>query len=119
MPTEARRPRSAGSSPPTGPTPVVVTGSAANRGFSAAHNGNVAEALAAGLDAVLVLNPDIVLEPSTVEELARGAGDALGGPVLVLADPLTMRVRGAHRQRRDPLDLDWPTPRRPAGRAVP
>jgi GT2 family glycosyltransferase len=82
---------------------LVVTGSAANHGFSGAHNSNVADAMAAGLDAALVLNPDIVLEPATVAELAGAAGDALAGPVLVLADPATMRSE----QRIDSAGIRW------------
>jgi GT2 family glycosyltransferase len=61
-------------------------------------------AFAADADAVLVLNPDLILEPSTAAELARAsAGSALAGPVLILADPVTLESQG----RIDSAGIRW------------
>ena len=81
-----------------------VTASAANLGFSGAHNANLAASFAAGSDAVLVLNPDVILEPSTVARLAEAAdGKALAGPLLTLADPVTL----APEHRIDSAGIRW------------
>jgi GT2 family glycosyltransferase len=75
----------------------VVRLSPENLGFAFAHNAALAALFDLGCDAVLVLNPDVVLEPAALEELAATArsmrpGPALFGPVLELADPTTLRA---------------------------
>jgi GT2 family glycosyltransferase len=75
--------------------PFVVTTSAANHGFAGAHDALLSAAFAAGAGAVLVLNPDVVVSPGCVAELAAVAGtSALTGPLLQLADPVTLQPEG-------------------------
>jgi len=57
-----------------------------NSGFAGGQNRALAELFAAGCDHVLVLNPDVVLDPSCVRELvthaAKQPGPVLVGPLL-------------------------------------
>lgn len=70
-----------------------VGSSRENLGFSGGQNRLVAQAFAQGVDAVVVHNPDLVLEEQAVPVLvaaARALGaPALLGPLLELADPVT------------------------------
>jgi GT2 family glycosyltransferase len=78
--------------------PVEVTTSPDNLGFCGGHNRNAAALFAAGADAVLVLNPDLVLDPGALAAFAAAydatGGRALVGPVLELADPETLAGQG-------------------------
>jgi GT2 family glycosyltransferase len=68
---------------------VVVTNSVSNDGFAAAQNAALARLFDRGMDYVLVLNPDLSLNPTGLEELLtafRHHSGALVGPVLLLAD---------------------------------
>lgn len=75
------------------PSGVVVTGSVHNLGFAGAHNAAVAELFETDADAVVVHNPDLVLEAGALDALEsaqRELGAALLGPVLELADEETL-----------------------------
>jgi len=50
---------------------VLFQAHTTNTGFAAAHNRGIAQALSAGADAVLVLNPDVMLAPDAVAQLVR------------------------------------------------
>jgi GT2 family glycosyltransferase len=73
---------------------VVVRGSSENLGFSGAHNATLSRLFSKDFAAVLVLNPDLILEPNALAELAAAEAAAsnatLCGPLLELADPGTM-----------------------------
>jgi GT2 family glycosyltransferase len=84
--------------PLRGPSELEVTSSLDNLGFSRAHNIAMTEMFDRGYDGVLVLNPDLVLDRAALEALgaAEAAADqpALFGPLLELADPLTLAGTG-------------------------
>lgn len=86
---------------------LAVTGSSVNAGFSGAHNANLRSAFDRGCDGVLVLNPDLVLEPDAMVELASAEADcpdpALFGPLLELADPDSLAGSG----RIDTAGIVW------------
>lgn len=67
-----------------------VAASQENRGFSGAHNAHLAAAQRHGVDAVLVLNPDVALAPDALEVLIAAAeacsAPCLVGPLLELAE---------------------------------
>ena len=84
-----------------------VTSSPGNDGFCAAHNAAVRELLERGCDAVVVHNPDLMLRPDALSEL-HGAERKLGstalfGPVLELADPVSLAPTGLV----DTLGIRW------------
>jgi GT2 family glycosyltransferase len=70
----------------------VVSSSPQNLGYSGGHNRVLREQFAAGADAVLVANADLVLRPDAVAALAalstRLGDQVLVGPFLSLADQL-------------------------------
>ncbi|HEU0131437.1 MAG TPA: glycosyltransferase [Mycobacteriales bacterium] len=68
---------------------VTVEAHAANLGYAGGHNAALAALFAAGLDAVLVVNPDAVPAPDAVARLAAFTGDraVLAGPLLELLRP--------------------------------
>jgi GT2 family glycosyltransferase len=74
---------------------ATVTWSRENRGFAGGHNALLATAFAAGADAVVVHNPDLVMEPGAVEALVLAAeantAPCLLGPLLELAEPRSFR----------------------------
>jgi GT2 family glycosyltransferase len=77
--------------------PSTLTSSPENQGFSAAHNAALQTAFASGQDAVVVHNPDLMLAPNAVAEMAAAGGRlpvALLGPALELADPDSMAATG-------------------------
>jgi GT2 family glycosyltransferase len=90
-----------------GDIPLRLTTSMSNLGFCEAHNTAMRELFEAGCSAVLVLNPDLVLEGDAVaalEDAARDvAGAALLGPVLELAEPETFVGTG----RIDTVGIRW------------
>lgn len=67
------------------PFPVSVTVSRVNEGYAGGHNRNSAALFDAGCDAVLVLNPDVLLDPACVRELVPTGRDPheLRGPLMV------------------------------------
>jgi GT2 family glycosyltransferase len=75
---------------------VRVLRPGANVGFAAACNRGARETQG---DVLLFLNPDTVVQPGAVDELARTvADDAVGaamGRLLMLSDPATLNSRGA------------------------
>jgi GT2 family glycosyltransferase len=85
---------------------IVVTSSVSNDGFAAAHDAALVRLFDRGVDHVLVLNPDLALNPDALESLVnagRDHGDALVGPVLLLADAVTGRSEGLI----DSLGITW------------
>lgn len=54
---------------------VHVLGDGANVGFAAAHNAAMKEAFSSGASHVLVLNPDVALEPRALEALVEFSGE--------------------------------------------
>lgn len=82
-----------------------VRGSEVNLGFAGGQNSLIAQAFAAGADAVVVHNPDLVLDPNAVAPMLAAAAEhgALVGPVLELADPRTTEGEG----RADTLGIRW------------
>jgi GT2 family glycosyltransferase len=79
---------------------------AENLGFSAAHNRALEALFAEGCTTGVVLNPDVVLEPTCLERLEMAAAKtpaALFGPVLELADPQTL----APTRRLDTAGVRW------------
>lgn len=85
---------------------VSLTWSADNRGFAAGHNRLLAEHWAAGMELVLVHNPDLLLHRTAVAVLADAAGRrplALHGPLLEQADAVTLRPSG----RIDTAGIRW------------
>ena len=86
---------------------AVVTWSTENHGFAGGHNRLLARAFADGADAVVVHNPDLVLESGAVEALAAASSKAgspcLLGPVLELAHSPSYRGEG----RVDSLGMTW------------
>ena len=84
--------------PPEAGLRVKATTSAENRGFCIVHNEILAELFADGLEGVLVLNPDLVLDTGAIgflraEAMARN-GRCLTGPLLFLADPQSGNTDG-------------------------
>ena len=76
---------------------IQVVAEEANRGFSGAHNVNCRLLFAGGAEAVLVLNPDLALDPSALAVLEGAAAAdpmSLYGPLLMLADPVTLADQG-------------------------
>jgi GT2 family glycosyltransferase len=69
-----------------------------NRGFAGGHNALLADAFAAGASSVVVLNPDVRLDPSAVGELAAfepaGRDPWIAGPLLERADAQTLDGAG-------------------------
>ena len=57
----------------TPPVPMTVVPSRENLGFTGAHNLAISKALEAGADWVLVLNPDVVLDPDCLLRLLEEA----------------------------------------------
>ena len=90
-----------------GLTRLAVTGSESNLGFCTAHNLALARLFGAGCDAVVVLNPDLVLDQDALAELTSAETDlpqpALLGPLLELADPVDLRPTG----RIDTTGIRW------------
>lgn len=84
--------------PVLGSIPVDVTTSPANDGFAAAHNHALRGLFDAGCTAVVVLNPDLVLDPAALAALVAAEAElptpALLGPLLELADPSTLQPSG-------------------------
>jgi GT2 family glycosyltransferase len=74
---------------------VEIAESAENRGFCLAHNDALTAGFGAGASAMVVLNPDLVLDPQALEQLcAASDGRQLLGPVLELADPDSLQPTG-------------------------
>jgi GT2 family glycosyltransferase len=90
-----------------GAIPVELTASTDNLGFAGGHNRLLAALIAAGCDAVVVLNPDLALDPAAIAALSAAAGTLptplLLGPVLELADPQTLEPTG----RIDTVGIRW------------
>jgi GT2 family glycosyltransferase len=83
-----------------------LTHSSDNRGFAGAHNDNLAHCFERGMDAVLVLNPDVRLETQTLAQLmahARDDAPRLLGPLIELADVSTLVPEG----RIDSAGIVW------------
>jgi GT2 family glycosyltransferase len=84
-----------------------LTSSVANLGFSGGHNAALRELFGQGCDAVLVLNPDLVLDQQALAALTSAAesirSSALFGPVLELGDPDTLQPTG----RIDTVGIRW------------
>jgi GT2 family glycosyltransferase len=75
--------------------PVEIAESAENRGFCRPHNDALSAGFRAGATAMVVLNPDLVLDPHALEQLvAASDGHQLLGPVLELSDPDTLQPTG-------------------------
>ncbi|MDP9100530.1 MAG: glycosyltransferase family 2 protein [Actinomycetota bacterium] len=77
--------------------PVSVQRAVDNVGFAGGHNRGCAALFAAGADAVVVLNPDLALDPEALgvlSERCRDRPDALCGPLLCLADPVSLQSEG-------------------------
>jgi GT2 family glycosyltransferase len=78
-----------------------------NLGFAGAHNASLQQLFDAGCDAVVVLNPDLVLAATALAELTIAAGalppTTLLGPVLELADQQTLAGTGTV----DTLGIIW------------
>jgi GT2 family glycosyltransferase len=91
----------------SGNVPVVLTSSRSNTGFAAAHNRLLADHFVDGCSGVVVLNPDLVLEPTALDQLRLAAESrvfpALFGPVLELADVGTLAGTGTI----DSLGIVW------------
>ena len=84
--------------------PVEITSSPENLGFCRAHNTALRVGFERGASALVVLNPDLVLERDALEALAAADnGDQLLGPVLELADPETLQPTG----RIDTTGIRW------------
>jgi GT2 family glycosyltransferase len=84
--------------------PVEITSSPENQGFCRAHNNALRAGFARDVSAMVVLNPDLVLDGQALEALAAAdTEDRLLGPVLELADPATMRATG----RIDTTGIRW------------
>jgi GT2 family glycosyltransferase len=90
-----------------GPVKWELTASAANLGFAGGHNALLHELFDQGCDAVVVLNPDLVLAPPALAGLVGAAAQlprpALLGPLLELADPDTLEPTG----RIDTTGIRW------------
>ena len=84
-----------------------VTGSRRNDGFAGGHNALLGAAFAAHIDAVVVHNPDLVLEPGAVEAMLAAADatntPTLVGPALQLATGGTLAGEGLV----DSLGIVW------------
>ncbi|MCW2598546.1 MAG: hypothetical protein JWM02_375 [Frankiales bacterium] len=84
-----------------------VSGSPVNDGFAGAQNELLKRAFEQAVDAVVVHNPDLVLEPGAVEVLSLVseslASPALLGPALQLADPDGLAPAG----QVDTLGIVW------------
>jgi GT2 family glycosyltransferase len=76
----------------------TLTSSVDNLGFAGAHNTLLRRLFDHGCEAVVVLNPDLVLDPAALEVLQRAeteiSGPVLLGPALELADPVTFAATG-------------------------
>jgi GT2 family glycosyltransferase len=84
--------------------PVEITSSPENQGFCRAHNNALRAGFERGASAVVVLNPDLVLDDHALEMLAAAdTEDRLLGPVLELADPETLQPTG----RVDTTGIRW------------
>ena len=57
------------------PVPMTVISSSENLGYTGGHNLGISKALEAGAEWVLVLNADVVLDPSFLEHLVEEAGN--------------------------------------------
>jgi GT2 family glycosyltransferase len=90
-----------------GPIPYDLTSSAANLGFSGGHNASLQQLFGQGCSAVVVLNPDLVLDERALAELAAAAEGlpelALLGPLLELGDPDSLQPTG----RIDTVGIRW------------
>jgi GT2 family glycosyltransferase len=90
-----------------GPVTVHLTSSTDNQGFSGAHNRGLAQLFTDGCTAVVVHNPDLVLEPTALAELhtaeQRVGAPALLGPLLELADAESLAGLGLV----DSLGIRW------------
>lgn len=89
-----------------GQVETVLTSSHDNLGFSKAHNMALAALFEAGCAAVVVLNPDLVVSEECFRKLIRAEaslGSSLLGPVLELADPVTLGGTGLT----DTLGVRW------------
>jgi GT2 family glycosyltransferase len=85
---------------------VTITSSMTNDGFAGAHDAALDRLFEAGAGQVLVLNPDLVLAPTMLEQLVTACRDRPGtllGPVLLLADPTTGETEGLI----DSLGIRW------------
>jgi GT2 family glycosyltransferase len=88
------------------PAEATVSHSATNLGFAAAHNENLRRLFADDMDAVLVLNPDLILRRDALQALGEfhsAHPSAIAGPVLLLADPDTGESEG----RLDSTGIVW------------
>jgi GT2 family glycosyltransferase len=85
----------------------AVDATSENLGFTGGHNAVLARLFAADCSAVVVLNPDLMLNPTALQELAAAEADlpaaSLLGPLLVLADPSTLQETGLI----DSLGIRW------------
>jgi GT2 family glycosyltransferase len=90
-----------------GDLPWELSSTETNLGFTGAHNEILARLFAAGCDATVVLNPDLVLANTALAELAAAqralTRPALLGPVLELGDPDTLEPTG----RIDTTGIRW------------
>jgi GT2 family glycosyltransferase len=81
-----------------GDIPWELSATEANLGFAGGHNEILGRLFAAGCEAAVVLNPDLVLADSALAELAAAqlklTEPALIGPVLELGDPDTLEPTG-------------------------
>lgn len=79
------------------PSVVTVTHSSRNDGFAGGHNAALERQFRGGVEQVLVLNPDLALQPDALAELVKAHSRlpvALLGPLLLLADPSTGQSEG-------------------------
>lgn len=89
------------------PAATYVTSSHANLGFARGHNDLLAQCFGPdGCGAVVVLNPDVRLEPGSITRLLRHAGDGepvVLGPLLELVDRSSLVPTG----RIDSAGIRW------------
>lgn len=86
---------------------ATVTSTSANLGFAGGHNALAEQAFRSGCDAVLVHNPDLVLDAGALAGLEQALASlgrrVLVGPLLELADPRTFEGEA----RADSLGVRW------------
>lgn len=85
---------------------VDLVEDAANAGFAGAHDAGLEHLLAAGCHDVIVLNPDVALAADALailSDFVRDRRACLAGPVLLRADPTTLKPDGAV----DSLGIRW------------
>lgn len=90
-----------------GSIPFAVAASQDNLGFTGGHNAAMIRLFAAGCTAAVVLNPDLMLDPGALQDLAAAEAElpapSLLGPLLLLADPTTLAETGLV----DSLGIRW------------